>query len=170
METMNINKWQARIEKRRNDGAVLAYVDGLIQQRHVSLEDVTSFLTSDELQEVRNTVTERVKREAEEKAREEADRAERERKAEENRRLIAAFYEQNPPLPPTTVPEIKTESELFDVLARYHIAKVECSFEARYHWEELECIEYLIPILHQSELTIWGKEVMERTSFGLRSI
>ena len=28
----------------------------------------------------------------------------------------------------------------------------------------------LIPILHQSELTIWGKEVIERISLGLRSM
>ena len=31
-------------------------------------------------------------------------------------------------------------------------------------------IALLIPILHQSELTIEGKEVTERTSFRLRSI
>jgi hypothetical protein len=28
----------------------------------------------------------------------------------------------------------------------------------------------LIPFLHQSELTIYGKEVMERTKLGLRSM
>jgi hypothetical protein len=74
------------------------------------------------------------------------NRLEQEKRNDDNRRLRAAFYVSNPPLPLTSAPEIQTESELFDILARYHIAEVECSFYARYHWGEFECIE---------NLTIW---------------
>jgi hypothetical protein len=144
--TPTTNKWQARIEKRRSDGqngAVSCYVDGIIRDNHVSLDDVESCLTSDELQAVRDMLAERAKRQAEEKAQEEAHRLKRQRWVEENNRLMAAFYEKNPPSPLTAAPDIETESALFDVLARYHIAKVEVVFGARYHWERFEYIENL---------------------------
>jgi hypothetical protein len=137
------NKWQTRIEKRRNEGQnVLRYVDQIIQANHATEEDVIPFLTSDEMQELKNIVAERAKLEAEARARAEANRLEQERKHEENERLRAAFWEKNFPLPLTIVPDIQTESELFDVLARYRIVKVEYSVErVNYHWDEFVNIE-----------------------------
>jgi len=138
------NKWQNRIEKRRNDSLnVAGYVDQLIRSSHASLDDVEPFLTADESQEVKTALAERERRKADGRALAEAQRREQERKDEENRRLLAAFWQRNPPSPFTTVPECElTESELFDVLARYHIARVEYSFDAvHYHWEDFRCIE-----------------------------
>jgi hypothetical protein len=142
MELVN-NKWQSRIEKRRNEHQnVLGYVDGIIRGNHVALEDVASFLTPDELQQLKNIIADRARTKAEEQARWEAHEREQQRRAEENERLRAAFWEKNPPLALVAAPDIKTGSELFDVLACYHIAKVEYSVETvNYHWDEFVNIE-----------------------------
>jgi hypothetical protein len=91
---------------------VLGYVDGIIRDNHVSVDEVA------------------------------ACRLERAIKYEENKRRRAAFWKSNPPSPLTAVPKIETESALFDVLARYHIARVEYSFYiVEYHWERFLGIE-----------------------------
>jgi hypothetical protein len=137
------DKWQSRIGKRRNENRdVLGYVNGLIRDNHVILEEVAATLTPDELQQIKDTLAERARKEADEKARWEAESLERKRKDEENQRRLAAFWEKNSPSPLTTAPDIQTESELFDVLARYHITRVEYSFAVvRYHWDRLDYIE-----------------------------
>jgi hypothetical protein len=59
-----------------------------------------------------------------------------------NRRLRAEFWKKNPPSPLTTVPNIQSESELFKILAHYHIAKVECIFDmCWYPWDDFGSIE-----------------------------
>jgi hypothetical protein len=63
------------------------------------------------------------------------------RRKEQNRRLRAEFWTKNPPSPLTKAPNIQTESELFDILAHYHIAKVECIFDmCWYPWDDFGTI------------------------------
>jgi hypothetical protein len=136
-------KWQARIEKRRNErGDVLGYVDQIIRDNKVPVDDVAAFLTAEELQEINYRVAYRAKQEAAAKAQNEADRLKREIRVEENDRQRAAFWKCNPPSPLTAAPDIETESALFDVLSRYHIVKVRYSFySVNYHWERFQNIE-----------------------------
>jgi hypothetical protein len=134
------SKWQGRIEKRRNDpyGSVVAYVDGIVRNNHVALEEVAQVLTPNELQEIKDIQMKRAKEKAESEARMEADRLERERKYQQNQARLGAFWENNPP-PSflTAVPDIQSENDLFDILARYHIAKVEYCFDhVDYHWDQ----------------------------------
>jgi hypothetical protein len=142
-QTNQPTKWQARIEKRRNEGVdVLGYVDQIVRAKHVSLDEVTTFLNPEELQAMQSLVAQRAKEKAELEAQREAAALEYEREIEEHKRLQAAFWEKNPPSPLTAVPDIKTESELFDILSRYRIGKVEYSFEmVDYHWDEFRRIE-----------------------------
>ena len=114
------NKWQSGIEKRRSEGLdVLGFVDALMHG-------------------ITESFTEPARTEADQK--EEAE--EREQAKLENRRHLTAFWEKNPPASLTTVPNIQTESDLFDVLARYHVLIVEYSFDVVYYpWESFEDIE-----------------------------
>jgi hypothetical protein len=108
---------QSRIEKRRSEGIdVLGFVDALIH----GLNEIEIFMDP-------------ARFEADQKARAEAEQREQEKLYEENRRHLTAFWEKNPPASLTTVPNIKTESELFDVLARYHVLIVEYSFDVVYY-------------------------------------
>ena len=164
-QTNQPTKWQARIEKRRSEGEnVVPYVDRIIQDKHVSLKQVTAFLTPEELQEMERLAAQRAKEKAGLEARMEAQRIEDEREFEESVRLRATFWESNPPSPFTAVPDIKTESELFDALARYHIVKVEYSFYAvDYHWDEFLRIE-------QPDIEAWlcsGEELDLRSEEAL---
>jgi hypothetical protein len=142
--TATDSKWKARIEQRRKEGgrSVLNYVNQIIRCNNVLLEDVASFLTSDEVQQLRNIIADREKAEAEAAAYWAAQERERQMRANENERLRTAFWEKNPPSCLVAAPNIETESQLLDVLACYHIAKVEYSVEiVRYHWEDFEYIE-----------------------------
>jgi len=138
------NKSQSRIEKRRSStginksAAVVGYVFGLIQNNHVPIDEVADCLTPDELQGVHRFIAEEERKKAEERAR----WAARERKEQERQQQVAAFYEATPPQRPlTTAPAIQTESDLVDLPANYHIAKVECVVEgANYHYEQFEYI------------------------------
>ena len=115
---------QSRIEKRRSEGLdMLGFVDALMH----GLNEI---------------FTEPARTEADEKARAEADEQEQEKLCEEKQRHFTAFWEKNPPASLTTVPNIQTESELFDVLARYHVLIVEYSFDVVYYpWEGFGDIE-----------------------------
>jgi hypothetical protein len=137
------NKWQNRIEKRRNErGDVLGYVEQIIRDSKVPLDDVAAFLTPEELEETKYRIKHRAKEEAAARARMEADALARAIKYEENKRARAAFWKSNPPSRLTAVPKIETESAPFDALARYHIARVEYSFYiVEYHWERFLGIE-----------------------------
>jgi len=67
--------------------------------------------------------------------------------------------------------------EQLTAIVTAHTCYAKASFEAnKAYFENLvtlkapdECMQ-LIPILHQSELMMYGKDVMERTSPGLRSM
>jgi hypothetical protein len=141
-QTNEPTKWQARIEKRRNERHdVLGYVEQIIRDSKVPLDDVAAFLTPEELEETQYRIKHRAKKEAAARARMEADALERAIKYEENKRRRAAFWKSNPPSPLTTVPKIETESALLDVLDRYHIARVEYSFfTVEYDWERFQGI------------------------------
>jgi hypothetical protein len=117
---------QSRIEKRRSEGLdVLGFVDALLH----GLNEIEIF-------------TEPARFEADQKAQAEAEEREQEKLYEENQRHLTAFWEKNPPASLTTVPNIHTESELFDVLARYHVLIVEYSFDVVYYpWESFGDIE-----------------------------
>jgi hypothetical protein len=105
------------------------------------LEDVASFLTSDEVQQLKNIIADREKAEAEAAAHLAAQERDLQIRTNENERLRTAFWEKNPPSRLDAPLNIETESQLFDVLARYHIVKVEYSVEmVRCHWERVEYI------------------------------
>jgi hypothetical protein len=118
------NEAQNRIEKRRSEGLdVLGFVDAIMQ----GLNEI---------------FTEPARTEADEKARAKAEEREQEKLYEENRRHLTAFWEKHPPASLTTVPNIQTENELFDVLARYHVLIVEYSFSVVYYpWDSFGDIE-----------------------------
>jgi len=117
---------QNRIEKRRSEGLdVLGFVDAVMH----GLNEIEIF-------------TEPARFEANQKARAEAEEREQEKLYEENQRHLTAFWEKNPLASLTTVPNIHTESELFDVLAHYHVLIVEYSFDVvHYPWESFGDIE-----------------------------
>jgi hypothetical protein len=118
------NEAQNRIEKRRSEGLdVLGFVDAIMH----GLNEI---------------FTEPARTEADEKARAKAEEREQEKLYEENRRHLTAFWEKHPPASLTTVPNIQTENELFDVLARYHVLIVEYSFSVVYYpWDSFGDIE-----------------------------
>ena len=63
-QTNQPTKWQARIEKRRNErGDVLGYVDQIIRDSKVPLDDVAAFLTPEELREITYHIAHRAKQE-----------------------------------------------------------------------------------------------------------
>jgi hypothetical protein len=144
-EEVITNKWQARIEKRRNDAGsrnVVHYVDGLIRGNGVLLSDVASFLMPSEIQDVQTILDRREQEAIESAARAEADRLERERRAKETQAALDEFYRVNPPPVFETVPPISSKSELFDFFAACHISKVTYVIEGiEYHWDEFQGIE-----------------------------
>jgi hypothetical protein len=135
------NKWAARIEERRKENRyshhVEGYVMGLVTANHVSLDELKPWLTPDEIAYIEEQA--RLKAEADARAKAESEERRRIEAQEEEARqhVIAAFYAANPPSPLAAVAQIETENELLDILARYHIAKVECSFQIHYYnWDE----------------------------------
>jgi hypothetical protein len=142
--TLN-NKWQARIEARRTGAhrmgnEVVSYVEELLRDNHVTVDDVAAFLTPDELHTIHEHV-ENLARKRAENARQAAERhAQHEAAKLVRQQEIEDYYRQNPVLPLTGV-EITSESGLFDILAHYHITKVKCSFDAYYNWGEFQNID-----------------------------
>ena len=93
------------------------------------------------MQQLKNIIADREKAEAEAAAHLAAQERDLQIRTNENERLRTAFWEKNPPSRLDAPLNIETESQLFDVLARYHIVKVEYSVEmVRCHWERVEYI------------------------------
>jgi hypothetical protein len=83
----------------------------------------------------RATQQARMQQEAEAKARAESEAA--------YQKELDAFWANNPPDALTELPEYEVDDagELFDLLARYRITKIEFEYSERWHWDQFEGIE-----------------------------
>jgi hypothetical protein len=88
------------------------------------LEDVASFLTSDEVQQLKNIIADREKAEAEAAAHLAAQERDLQIRTNENERLRTAFWEKNPPSRLDAPLNIETESQLFDFLLVIILSKL----------------------------------------------
>jgi hypothetical protein len=161
--TTTTNKWQARIEQRRQDPnkSVVGYVEALIKDRRMQFEELAPFLNAEELQVFRDRAAERAREQAEAKARAEAERLQQQ---EESRKLgerIMGFRSEHPlPVPwldraedmrdlcCSDEADEHDEKAVFDILHRHHITRVVWETQVGYfRYDHEDHVE-----LHNSEL------------------
>jgi hypothetical protein len=117
------------------------------------------FSGSGKVQVYEKMIEERPQAQAEAEARANARREEECRKWEENKRLLDAYWEENIPNPLTALPECEVDEEgkdLFDIFARYHIAKVECEFDSVDYYREYG--EERMGMLERTTINVWLKD------------
>jgi hypothetical protein len=160
---------ELRLNQRRAFGEnIIAYIDPILRSEHykanptVTFEDFRPFLSDDEVQGYEKMMEERAQAQAEAEARANARREEECRKWQENKRLLDAYWEKNIPNPLTTLPECEVDEEgkdLFDIYARYHIAKVECEFDSVDYYREYG--EERMGMLEGTTINVWLKDGTE---------